>query len=199
MSITRKFWHITAIMLVLRAGLSAPTLTLAAETTELAVKLIASEGEHPAHFLAEGLSPELRQRLAALEPTDPEFAKVFTVTVVADSPGVSGLPPVAGRYRVDDTRLIFVPRFPPQPGLTYRALLHGSRSVSRDLSIPKVVEQVPHTPTYVRHVFPSSEVLPENHLRFYIHFSQPMSRSVAYDNLELLDETGKVIDRKSVV
>ena len=31
-------------------------------------------------------------------------------------------------------------------------------------------------PTSVTHVFPSSDVLPENQLRIYIHFSGPMGR-----------------------
>jgi hypothetical protein len=36
--------------------------------------------------------------------------------------------------------------------------------------------------------------VPENLLKFYIHFSAPMSRGVAYDHLHLLDATDRKID-----
>ena len=43
-------------------------------------------------------------------------------------------------------------------------------------------------------VYPSRDLLPENLLRFYIHFSAPMSRGEAYRRIKLLDTTGKPVD-----
>ena len=42
-------------------------------------------------------------------------------------------------------------------------------------------------------VYPSSATLPENQLRFYLHFSAPMSRGEVYQHLQLLDQDGKPI------
>ncbi|MCL6608417.1 MAG: hypothetical protein K6T74_10025, partial [Geminicoccaceae bacterium] len=42
--------------------------------------------------------------------------------------------------------------------------------------------------------YPTSDQLPENQLRFYIHFSAPMSRGEAYARIRLLDSAGKPID-----
>src|SRR5262249_58737339 len=40
-------------------------------------------------------------------------------------------------------------------------------------------------------VYPSADVLPENLLKFYLHFSAPMSRGHSYDHIHLQDEAGK--------
>jgi hypothetical protein len=42
-------------------------------------------------------------------------------------------------------------------------------------------------------IFPSGRVLPENLLRFYLHFSVPMSRGFAYRQIHLLDADGSPI------
>ena len=44
-------------------------------------------------------------------------------------------------------------------------------------------------------VYPSAEVLPENQLKLYLHFSGPMSRGEAYRHLRLVDDSGRVVDR----
>jgi hypothetical protein len=47
--------------------------------------------------------------------------------------------------------------------------------------------------TRVEHVYPTSDHLPENQLKFYLHFSTPMSRGEAYRRVQLLDEQGKAV------
>jgi hypothetical protein len=42
-------------------------------------------------------------------------------------------------------------------------------------------------------VYPTSSKLPENHLRFYVHFSAPMSRGEAYEHLRLLRKNGEPV------
>src|SRR5262249_56091734 len=49
-------------------------------------------------------------------------------------------------------------------------------------------------PTVVEHVYPSRKELPENLLRFYFHFSAPMSRGDVYQYIRLLDAAGKPIE-----
>ena len=48
--------------------------------------------------------------------------------------------------------------------------------------------------TVVTQVYPTSDKLPENQLRFYLHFSQPMGKGEAYTHLKLLKENGEAID-----
>ena len=49
-------------------------------------------------------------------------------------------------------------------------------------------------PTVVSQIYPSTDRLPENQLKFYLHFSAPMSRGQAYEHIRLIDETGKTIE-----
>ncbi|MEO1653469.1 MAG: hypothetical protein AAFU64_07995, partial [Bacteroidota bacterium] len=45
----------------------------------------------------------------------------------------------------------------------------------------------------VQAVYPSSEQLPENLLRLYIHFSYPMKTQGNLEKIKLLDEQGKEV------
>ena len=71
-----------------------------------------------------------------------------------------------------------------QPGKSGRLVL------DLDLASPP---GIPITPTVVESVYPSAEVLPENLLRFYLHFSAPMSRGEAYTHIRLLDAAGRAV------
>jgi len=48
--------------------------------------------------------------------------------------------------------------------------------------------------TVVGHVYPSADVLPENLLKFYVHFSAPMSRGGIYEHIHLRDDAGKLVE-----
>jgi hypothetical protein len=73
------------------------------------------------------------------------------------------------------------------------------RSPGRDPAAPPVVATVGlpavHTDpsTVVAHVFPSADVVPENQLRLYIHFSAPMVRKGGLDYISLRDESGEPV------
>ena len=45
-----------------------------------------------------------------------------------------------------------------------------------------------------RQVYPSADRLPENQLKFYLHFSAPMSQGDCYRHIKLLDARGKAVD-----
>src|SRR5688572_21798542 len=105
-----------------------------------------------------------------------------------------------GTYSIEKEVVRFQPRFPLVSGVRYRAvfrpsLLPGPRADVKDiradfeLSKTKVAES-----TMVSHVFPSRSEVPENLLKFYVHFSAPMNRGEAYRNLRLLDDTGKAVE-----
>jgi hypothetical protein len=48
-------------------------------------------------------------------------------------------------------------------------------------------------PVHVTGIFPSSDEVPENQLRMYVHFSGPMGRRGGLDHISLLDDHGKPV------
>ena len=147
-----------------------------------------------ARFEVQGLD----SRLLAASPFPESWRDAFTVRVVLERTDAA-LPPVAGAYRREEGTLVFEPAFPIQPGVTYRATLdlsklnHGGKSsvVHEDFRIPSP----PRVPTsVVEAVYPTTDVLPENQLKFYIHFSAPMGRGYAYQNVRLLRADQSEVD-----
>src|SRR6516162_9346773 len=52
-------------------------------------------------------------------------------------------------------------------------------------------EETATSETKVSHVYPWNDVLPENLLRFYVRFSNPMRRGRAEENIEILGPNGR--------
>lgn len=111
------------------------------------------------------------------------------VSVAVDND--SAVPPLLGRTVKRGADTWFYPRFPLQPGARYRVTVHGPGQPVT------VVTQVPAAaaspPTFVEQIYPSADELPENELKFYIHFSAPMSRGDAYRFIHLVDEQGRAV------
>jgi hypothetical protein len=127
------------------------------------------------------------------------WATLFAVYVDNGNGGERrGQPALLGSYAVKDGLLRFEPRFPLVPGVHYRAVLEPSRLPNALDARPIVAEFTiprPHTvPTVVEQVYPTPDRLPENLLKFYLHFSAPMSRGEAYDHVRLLNEAGKPVE-----
>jgi hypothetical protein len=100
------------------------------------------------------------------------------------------LPDVLGRYRVLKGGVRFIPHFPFESGVRYRASfdprplgrLGRSEVLTLEFSLPnQSVESAE-----VTDVFPSADVLPENLLRFYVCFSNSMQRGRAEEQIRLL-------------
>lgn len=104
-----------------------------------------------------------------------------------------------GAYRVQADVLRFEPQFPLEPGLTYRAEFRPTQ-LPRQINAPPLTSTLRLSPrdltptTIVTHVYPSGDVVPENLLKFYIHFSAPMQRGNIYDHIQLRDSTGKFVE-----
>jgi hypothetical protein len=110
------------------------------------------------------------------------------------------LPAMLGDYQLDSNILRFEPRFALEPGLTYRATLRpdrlpGSTPGSKMLTAVVRLPARDTTPTtVVSQVYPSGDILPENLLKFYVHFSAPMSRGHIYDHIRLRGQTGQEVE-----
>jgi hypothetical protein len=112
-----------------------------------------------------------------------------------------GIPSMLGEYRIGDGLLHFIPQFPLDPGVRYRAEFHPNKLPGArpgDVSPLSAAFAVPARPavaqTIVERVYPSGALLPENLLKFYIHFSAPMSRGHIYDHVRLRDAAGRYVE-----
>jgi hypothetical protein len=94
----------------------------------------------------------------------------------------------------------FTPQFPLRPGVVYQASFRPP--ARRDIDSPAhytleiKLPPAPLTePTRVTTIYPSANTLPENQLRFYVHFSAPMAAGNAYEHVKLLKANGEVVGR----
>ncbi len=139
-----------------------------------------------------GASPVGRDASQALrvevlgEPEEREVDRVF----------------VHGTVALEGLALTFEPSFPFMTGVRYLASLDGDalaewsrrpRSFESETLEFHIEAEVPTRPEVVA-FYPSGSVLPENLLRMYVHFSEPMRQGVAWDHLRLEDERGQEIE-----
>jgi hypothetical protein len=140
-----------------------------------------------------GLPSATLQQLQRLRWQPSQWQQVFAIyTEQADVA-------MLGAYRVQANVLRFEPQFPLEPGLTYRAEFRPAQLSSKASAMPitSTFRLPPRdlTPTTtVTNVYPSGDVVPENLLKFYLHFSAPMQRGNIYDHIQLRDEAGKVVE-----
>jgi hypothetical protein len=100
------------------------------------------------------------------------------------------LPPILGSYTSKANALEFHARFPFDPGVTYRATFTPAK-LSSTLTLPR--EDRSRT-TIVSQVYPTADLLPQNLLKFYLHFSAPMSRGHIYEQIHLLSDDGSPVE-----
>lgn len=125
------------------------------------------------------------------------WQRVLRVSVAG---GGADQPPVAGRYVIEDGRLEFHPLFGFDAGRAYdarfdrAAIPDAARTgVTTATVILPAADRTPST--RVTRVLPTAGVWPENHLRFYVEFSAPMSRTSGLDYVRLVaDDGGEVVD-----
>jgi hypothetical protein len=114
-------------------------------------------------------------------------------TIFAVYAGKGEAPAMLGAYNVENGSLVFRPRFPLTAGIRARAVFHPPQgpAVEAVFEIPKADLTAS---TRVRHVYPSTDLLPDNQLKFYVFFTAPMRRGEAWQHIHLLDESGKAVD-----
>jgi hypothetical protein len=112
-----------------------------------------------------------------------------------------------GNHKAVETRspvnafgaLRFTPAFPLDPGRSYRVQFDPGRlpgAAGLDAPIVATVGQPARDAapsTVVTRVSPTADTVPENLLRMYIEFSEPMGRPSGVEHMKLLDESGREI------
>lgn len=151
--------------------------------------------------IAQGLGTEILQQTAAAKWSDEQWRKAFPITVESgDLVSSVELPPMLGRYETGKSTVTFTPQFPLASGLKYRATLHlgrlpGYQGKPALVSSSHTVPALKLKPTtVVTQIYPSADVLPENLLKFYLHFSAPMNGGHIYDHIHLLNSAGKPVE-----
>lgn len=170
---------------------------LAAHGLALMTSGAAPETDTPSptlRWVAEGDPREAYVDVAGWDAGAPEkWETVLTVHVVhEDLHTALRTPPMLGSYQTSKGGVRFIPQFGLQPGLRYRATL---KTEGKPLVVRFDVPRERTTPTtVVSHIYPSSNVLPENLLKFYLHFSASMSRGDVYDHIHLTDAEGNEVE-----
>jgi hypothetical protein len=182
-----------AIFLVVAADSSA---------ADLAVSLEKNKDGKPSAIAVGGLDDDVLSACIAREAKSPDWAAGAAVRIGGGkAEEIAQRAPMLGAWHVAGKRLVFEPRFPFLPGsslhvtvdrlLLANPLSHKSDPKSFDLQMPKR----DLTPvTRIEQIYPTRKQLPENQLRFYIQFSQPMMRGEAYEHIKLLDAKGKQLE-----
>jgi hypothetical protein len=160
------------------------------------LSLVAMIGS-PVHADDSGVSlPQTRAepvsvRLSATAPDDLDPSERLQVFVGSPDPCCEGRTPMAGRYALTDETLTFSPAFGFDPGQDYVAQVWTRRNENALYGFRLPLETAA-VPAAVTEIYPSGETIPENTLRFYIHFSTPMRPQVAFDYIKLRDASGTV-------
>jgi hypothetical protein len=146
------------------------------------------------------LGPDLVAFLASCTGPVDLLKSIFRVTVAqVPSSGNGSLPDVSGRYLLVGDEVQFIPHFPFERDVRYRASFDPRPLGAHLTAEPSMFEfQIPakETPpalTEVTHIFPSSDLLPENLLRFYVCFSNSMQRGRALEEISVLDSDGQPV------
>jgi hypothetical protein len=160
------------------------------------IELHASDDRTPAWIEVNGLPADELEAFEKLDEAQRRWVlQVFVITDLPQSPSVLGATSIEGQS------LRFTPRFGLEPGLRFRAILRRGvllrvlGQVSDDVVAEiQIAPRAAGAPTKVTKIYPSADTLPENQLKFYLHFSAPMSRGEAYRHIHLLDDKGQEVD-----
>jgi hypothetical protein len=170
-----------------------------AQATNQPWLMVASDPHQPASVCVGvyNLDPDFIVSIGKYAQAGGLLTSILRVTVVrTGEPIGDDLPDVFGRYQVLEDGLQFVPHFPFEPGLSYRASFDAQplgrpelpEVLKLEFSLPREQSVLP---TEVKRIFPSSDYLPENLLRFYVCFSDSMQRGRAKTEISLLGPDGE--------
>jgi hypothetical protein len=147
------------------------------------------------------LGADLFAFLANCSRPDDFLKSIFRVSVAEIlSPEGDSVPDISGRYLLFEDELQFIPHFPLERDVKYRASFNPrplgvplmmDESLNLEFLIPS--EQHAAALPEVTDIFPSSNLLPENLLRFYVCFSNSMQRGRALEDISLLDSNGQPV------
>lgn len=138
-------------------------------------------------------SDPVRLRLSGTVITPETAADMLRVYVGAPELCCDDRTPIAGRYGIKDNALTFTPAFGFETRQDYAVRMKVPGKDARLVAF-RLASGLPGKDAAITEIYPSGDTLPENLLRFYLHFSVPMQPHVAFDFIKLRDAFGKVDD-----
>jgi hypothetical protein len=190
--VTFRVAHVAAVVsaLTLAAACSHPGST---DTSAPAIRLATPPDGGTAYVEVTGLGDGALEALEDADYSPEQWAGILRVSVDPDAP------PVLGSYTVNDEALRFEPTFAFDPGRQYTVRFEPSRLPGENGAQAPLIAAVglpastAAPSTSVVQIYPSSDIVPENQLRFYVQFSAPMSWRSGLEHIQLLDERGVVV------
>ncbi|HEX2463084.1 MAG TPA: hypothetical protein VHR17_00585 [Thermoanaerobaculia bacterium] len=194
-----------AVALAAATTLAAPSPT-DAPPPHLVLESIAVDGQPRLAFGVRDLPRDVVEQLARTHRSLQQWRALFSVHVENER-----ATPILGDYRAVDGALWLVPSFPPERGVRYIAVfqptvlqddLQDETAAAADPAPDPVraylevadLAAAPQ-PTLVSAVHPTTSEIPENLLRFYVHFTASMSRGDVLRWVRLEDSTGASIEQ----
>jgi hypothetical protein len=151
---------------------------------------IAQADEHLISLPQDGFEPiTLRIANGAVNAENKKVNEILQVFVGAVDKCCTERTPVAGSYAYEDNLLTFKPAFGFVEGMDYVVRIHTT-SIGEKLVPFNIQSELATIDATVTNIYPSGDVIPENTLRFYIHFSTPMQPHVSFDHIKLVDQDG---------
>lgn len=94
----------------------------------------------------------------------------------------AAMQPLTGRFVLDGDAICFIPRFPFVDGIGYALLIYPDAAKGSGEPQVQTIERPERAgapTTDVAAIYPTASALPVNQLKFYVHFSGPMSEGHA--------------------
>ncbi len=178
---------------MLRLFLFALFAILARATfAEVTIRVVTSEDAWKYRIVVEGFSQESFLALRRL-PAE-QLALHFKIFVEASGPP-ENTPSLLGDCLLDRKQLVFRPRYELLAGVNYRAEFRSPlRDQARTENIIRIPALAPKEKSKVVAIYPSASELPQNLLRFYLHFSAPMQQGSVYRFIEIRHENGTKLE-----
>ncbi len=151
---------------------------------------IKSQGDGRLPLVTATLPAEVARQLPAGKLAQEQGEALLKLSLV-DGDKMS--PPMFATYQRRDEILTLVPRLPLTPEKRYRAqlLLPGGKTLTADYNVPA---RPAGPPPQVVKIYPTTDVLPANHLKWVIYFSQPMRGGPdIFKQIRILDAQGKEV------
>lgn len=155
--------------------------------------LSGDKSRQPQGFVITGFTDGELSSLTAAAWDAATWSRVFAVGIRAADSEKAG-PALPGKYEVTPQGVQFTPRYAPMQGARYELTLDiaqlpaGIRPRTTTAIVAQVaVPQPDGEPTSVQSVYPSADELPENLLKFYLHFSAPMGVGDSYQHIKLVE------------
>lgn len=189
----RRRWWTGAAALLAACALAGCAPSLDAGPIGLSLDTSGAHASSPTVRVA-GLSSDELTALRQAPFSDDEWRALLAISVA----GQIG-PPIAGRYEAAADALVFHPAFPLDPGRAYEVRFDPRRLPAprhEPIIVATVVRAAPAAADAARvtAIWPSAATWPENLLRFYVHFSAPMSRTRDVGRVRIEDETGAAVE-----